>query len=168
MINRKKTKKGRIILEKINKVVDEIEKDPEKKEKIKKLVRIAGKVLKPILKSIANKTLGYIKDYPKIEFEEIEILSLEEIINWFKQELNKDQTRENYSLLIGDFKKLNENYAEFVKSKYLDKFKYPYLLIQGFYDEKTNKFVHYRLIATQYLEKELEDLLKENGVVFFE
>jgi len=130
------------------------------------------KNVKDTLKKTKEKIEDFIKPfidkYTKIEFEEYEKISLEDIIDWFKKHLEENPDLGKYALLLGDFKKLNENYSNFVKPKYIDSLKYRYLLIQGFYNEKFNKFEYYRLIATEYLEDEIANLLKEDGIVFFE
>ena len=134
------------------------------KEKIGKVAKKGLEFLSKIWPYIDK----YLKDYIKIAFADVETLTKEDVIEWFKEELERNPELERYSLLLGDFKKLNPDYKQLVRRKYLDEEKYPYLLIQGFFDEKFNKFVKYRLIAAEYVEDELESLLKDNGLVFFE
>jgi len=152
------------------------------KEFIKELFKVASektitfisdiKNLDAEFTELINKVKEHISDYAKdlinIAFEEVETLTKEDVIEWFKEELERDPELEKYSLLLGDLKKLNPDYKQLVRRKYLDEEKYPYLLIQGFFDEKFNKFVKYRLIAAEYVEDELESLLKDKGLVFFE
>lgn len=96
------------------------------------------------------------------EVETLEILTLEQVIFWFKAQLEESNSGQAILLKISDGSQISDKQIFDFKQANQD------LFIQGFFDAETKNFFKMRFLLTDQIGEDLQTQLENNDMIVFE
>jgi len=114
---------------------------------------------------IAGGTYFLYKKLLKIRPDEVfEVLTLEQLVEWFKKNFPAEKERyQNLQAILVDLQR-NKEFQNFNK---VEVDKNSRVFLQGFFDSNNKKLIKYRIIAAKKIDKDLSSLIEKNSLIVF-